>query len=511
MKKRGVVLVAVLLVAALVALIAVGVMFRMRAETSVSAATVRGEQAWQAARSGLDRVIALLKVASADMKIWYDNPDLLANQPVADDGSYTWYFTVWAEDVSQQAPRVRYGVVDESGKIGLNAATAETLLKLPNMTNALVDCLLDWRDADSTVRPEGAEQDYYDQLETPYLAANGPFSSLDELLLAKGFTARLVYGEDANLNGLLDPNEDDGDDSFPPDNRDGVLDRGLRGLATVVSAEPNVDNAGQARIGLNSAGGSSGRGGRSRTDSGGASSADGETDGSGTDAGADDSGAAAGGAALAGAGLPRKTLDFIRLYQAEGNTFKHPSELLEMKYTLKQTNPGNPAQRAGTEIDSGVGAAELPLVMDRLTTAPTGTTNPLRGLVNINTAPAEVLAVLPGMDAGLAQQIVEARGNLDADTRATTAWLYTQNLVDAAAFKAVAPYITTRSLQFSVRCLGYGVPNGTSAAQAGMFRVLEAVVDLSGTTPRIIYLRDITRLGLPFPVSADVQVEGSPQ
>jgi hypothetical protein len=100
------------------------------------------------------------------------------------------------------------------------------------------------------------------------------------------------------------------------------------------------------------------------------------------------------------------------------------------------------------------------------------------------------------MDANLAQQIVDARGNLDAETKSTTAWLYTQNLVDAAAFKVVAPFITTRSYQYSVRCVGFGVP-------CGRYRVLEAVVDLSGSAPRVTYLRDISRLGLPFPLDVD--------
>ena len=34
----------------------------------------------------------------------------------------------------------------------------------------------------------------------------------------------VVYGEDANLNYQLEPNENDGDDQFPPDNKDGKLD-----------------------------------------------------------------------------------------------------------------------------------------------------------------------------------------------------------------------------------------------------------------------------------------------
>jgi hypothetical protein len=63
--------------------------------------------------------------------------------------------------------------------------------------------------------------------------------------------------------------------------------------------------------------------------------------------------------------------------------------------------------------------------------------------------------------------------------------------LEADRFKEVAPRLTARSYQFSVRCVGFGVP-------CGQYRVLEAVVDLAGRTPRLAYVRDVTRLGLPF-------------
>jgi hypothetical protein len=117
--------------------------------------------------------------------------------------------------------------------------------------------------------------------------------------------------------------------------------------------------------------------------------------------------------------------------------------------------------------------------------------------VNINTARAEVLATVPGLDANLAQEIVDVRGGLDAETKATVAWLYTQNLLDADEFKAVAPHVTARGFQFSVQCVGFGVP-------CGRYRVLEAVLDLAGPVPRIAYLRDITRLGMPFALDPEL-------
>jgi type II secretory pathway component PulK len=450
-----VVLVAVLIVTALVAVIAAGLMFRMQADVAASAASARGEQAYEAAMSGVARAMAVLRASAGDPTLWYDNPDILMNQLVADDGANQWYFTVYAPEPSQPNT-LRYGLTDEAGKMNVNSATAEMLAALPNMTAELVDCLLDYRDANSDTLQDGAEQDYYDHLELPYLIPNAPLSTLEELFLVKGFTGQVVYGEDFNDNGLLDPNEDDGDESFPPDNHDGRLDRGLRALATVFSTERNVDRSGRARVNIN----------------------------------ADSSSSQV-------SGVSERTAEFIRLCRDDGYTFKHPSELLEMKYPLK-SNPKNPPKsqpslKAGATIESGVGGGELAAVLDRLTTVQAASRKVLPGLINANTAPAEVLAALPGMDPNLAQQVIDARRNLDPGTLASPAWLFTQNLLDAQAFKTVAPYITARSFQYSVRCVGFGVP-------CGRYRVVEAVLDVSAKTPRLVYVRDITRLGLPFAV-----------
>jgi DNA uptake protein ComE-like DNA-binding protein len=379
---------------------------------------------------------------------------------VADDGANRWYFTIYGDPADPQLGIPRYGLTDEAGKININVAPPETLRNLPNMTSELVDCLMDYRDSDSDTRPEGAEQDYYDHLDSPYVIRNGPLGTLEELLMVKGFNARIIYGEDANVNGLLDPNEDDGDDSFPPDARDGHLDRGLRGAATVLTSEPNRNTAGKARININA-----------------------DTPPSRIP------------------GLSDQTLRFILLYRSEGNTFKHPSELLEMKYKLKQDHKEIPGAKAGLEIDSAVKGEQLAAVLDELTTQAVDKAKPVVGLVNVNTAPADVLAVLPGMDPNLAQQIVDARRDLDTETKASLAWLYTQNLLDAAAFKLVAPYLTTRSFQYSLRCVGFGVP-------CGRYRVLEAVVDMGGGSPRVIYLRDMSRLGMPFALNVETMDRG---
>jgi len=449
-RRNGTVLAAILVIVMLSALAAAVLLYRAQAEVTAATAAGRGQQAYAAATAGLARAMAVLSAAGDDTAMWADNPDLFQGQWVCNDGVNDWFFTFYAYNPIE--PEVlRNGLTDEASKININTASQETLRKLlaaAENPDELVDTLMDYRDADANTRPEGAEQDDYDRLPWPYLIKNGPLMTMEELLLVKGFTASLVYGDDYNVSGLLDASEDDGDESFPPDDSDGQLGRGLLGVATTWSYGPNVSLDGERRENMNTGGD------------------------------------------LAAAGLSDQTREFIRIYREEGNAFGHPADLLELRYQLKKDQG---SLKAGQWIASGVGSAELPAVVDRLTV--TGLAVEL-GKVNINTAGAEVLAALPGFDDELASRILLAREGLDASVRETIAWPYTQNVVSADTFKAIAPSLTARSWQFHARCVAYGWP-------CGQYRVIEAVIDLAGTTPRILYQRDLTKLGLPFAMDAE--------
>ena len=133
-----------------------------------------------------------------------------------------------------------FGLVDEGSKLNLNTATIEMLQLLPNMTASLAAAIIDWRDADSTITTGGAEAESYARLPQPYLCKNAPFETVDELRLVYGMTLELLYGEDANLNGTLDPNENDGPTSPPNDDRNGQLTAGILDYVTVYSREPNT-------------------------------------------------------------------------------------------------------------------------------------------------------------------------------------------------------------------------------------------------------------------------------
>jgi len=450
------VLYAVLVIAAMASMVAGSLLFRMRAERMASASAGRGRQAWVAAMSGLDHAVAALADSGGQVGI-HDNPEIFRHQFVCADGGEKWYFTIYARS-DQEPTEPRYGVTDLAGRINVNVAGRETLLAMPNMTEELVDCLLDYRDGDDEPRENGAEQEQYNDLDPPQAIRNGFFLTLEELLLVKGFGGRVVYGDDANLNGLLEANEDDGEETYPEDDGDGVLNAGLRGLATVISYEPNVNSAGRQRININ--GDFSERDLRS--------------------------------------GVGRTTAEFIQLYRAEGNSFRHPGDLLKLSHVLKKTHSKD--NRKGKTISSGVrNGSQLARALDNLTTTDAGMSI---GLVNVNTAPVEVLSALLGpLDANLADQIVASRRNRPAEDPAqtspgTAAWLYAERLVGAEKFKQIAPLLTGRGFQYHVQVVGYGV-------SSGQFRVLEAIVDLAGGSPQIVYLRDLTRLGLPFALAGE--------
>ncbi len=251
-RRRGLALLVVLWLMAILTLLMYAFLADMQVEYAVSAGYGDAKKAEQLCWSAIDLACATVqndtqKWQSLNDTTWANNADSFYEVPLG-DGAYTLFRPTYDDTQT-----VLWGIDDEASKLNLNTAPRDLLLKLPNMTEEIVDAILDWRDADSTPGASGAESSYYNGLNPPYNCKNGPFESLEELLLVKGMTPALLFGEDFNLNGVLEPNENDGDQSWPPDNSDGKLDPGLWSLCTVWSADQNVDADGQKRINLNSA------------------------------------------------------------------------------------------------------------------------------------------------------------------------------------------------------------------------------------------------------------------
>ena len=96
----------------------------------------------------------------------------------------------------------RVVVVDEDSKVSLNRTQPDVVRRLLENTgvrdrelrDTIVDAILDWRDPDDLHRLHGAETAYYQSLRWPYHAKNADFDVVEEVLLVKGMTPEIFYG-----------------------------------------------------------------------------------------------------------------------------------------------------------------------------------------------------------------------------------------------------------------------------------------------------------------------------
>lgn len=101
-------------------------------------------------------------------------------------------------------------ITDETGKVDINHAPPILLMGLLDALGVdfqeqaiITDSIQDWRDKDSFVRLNGAEDSYYLSLPMPYSPKNADFVSTAELIYVRGITADLLYGKEGG-KGLMD-------------------------------------------------------------------------------------------------------------------------------------------------------------------------------------------------------------------------------------------------------------------------------------------------------------------
>jgi len=319
-----------------------------------------------------------------------------------------------------------FGLVDEASKLNLNTATREMLEALPGMTAELAAAIIDWRDADEELTPDGAESQNYLLGDPAYNCKNSRFETVEELRLVKGGDWNVLCGEDANRNGILDPNENDGAATPPDDNQDGRLDPGILEYVTVYTREPNVREDGSPRINVN--------GNRSAVEQ-----------------------------------LLREKFGDARAAEIQAATGSGGNFSSILQFFLR----------------SRMTPEEFAQVNDALTATDN---DALEGLVNVNTAGAEVLACLPGIGEAFAEQLTAYREGKDEELD-SPAWV-TKVLDEPSAIEA-GPYITARTSQFSADAAAVGHEG------RGLTRTL-LVFDASGEEPAVVYRRDLTGLGWPL-------------
>jgi general secretion pathway protein K len=176
-EQRGFALVTVLWAAMILALIAASIIATGRTETQLTHTRYTAAQLDAVAEGAIN--IAILRLL---------DPSPAAHPPV-DATPFAIEFAGHAVAMSAQ---------DESGKIDINTAQEGLLRRLlvaagvdPLAAQALVDKILDWREASGGRRLNGAEIEDYRNAGFTYGPRNGPFESVEELQLLMDMNAPL--------------------------------------------------------------------------------------------------------------------------------------------------------------------------------------------------------------------------------------------------------------------------------------------------------------------------------
>jgi DNA uptake protein ComE-like DNA-binding protein len=525
---------------------------------------VRMTQARAAADSGVARTMAMLCDSNAysnsplNSNPW-NNSDAFQDVIVNDDPDprkRTKYSIISLcsdpndplYSITNGSPPYRFGVQDESAKLNINI-----LMTNPNndtgrinmlsgspyglqsfyypMTSDLPNYLLDWMDPNPTsTRNPTAKDSYYMGLQPPYHCKNGPFDTLEELLLVSNITPQMVFGNDHYHNGTAV------DDSNPPN-------QGWSSYMTVYSHEPNVDINNNARIYLNDPNlqtlntnltnltnqGASQLaqfviayrlyGGSSITPGGAA----GNNNNNNNNNNSGSTQAPATPAPMPPAPPTMSSTDMASIQTqiatdlanaGTSNTKNQITSLTSLVSSKVTVNVGTGRNMKSITFYSPLAypsnqAQLLPILYDEYTTTNAADLTPR---ININTASAFVLYMLPGLAQSEVQSIINNQpinpnqiGNLQEANASgatnpynTIGWLIFTAGIAPSRVAQIEPYITARSRIYRFQSIGY-FESGTPVCR------LEVVVDTSGWAmtnqgisvgrPRIVYRRDISELG----------------
>ncbi len=545
--RRGVVLLVVLVV---IVMLTLGVYAYSEISVSEADATKMYERQFQSralAESGLEMAkLSLDQTFNTYDDDYFDIPDMFSDQLLIESdelrGEGRWALVNGREN-DPNGQLLRFGLTSESGKLNLNSLikwklpdsdAQKVLLELPEMTPELADAILDWIDEDSQPRNFGAETEFYASLPEPYAAANGPLQSFDELLYVRGVTPALLYGEDANRNGILDPGEDDGD---------GIFQRGWIAFLTVYTKEANKQLGGEDRIFLNEPvlatmydaledqydeqtarfvaayrisgkydpqkaqqsgsqqSGQSGQNGsqpqtttpQSSTQTTDSTSEDSKDSKEGETSQADQAeqqaaqeankqpeNAKRGGMDLtAGAKVTIKSIYELIDVQAEA-TIDGKKQVLQSPWQVGSSDLGE-------------------RVLELVNTTTLSKEEILVGRINLNHARPEVVMNLPGMTGDLLESINrytsalsgEALEGDDAEMHKTLVWLLTEGNATAEQLKELDRFLTGRGDVFRVQAVGY-------YSEGGPVTRLEMILDATQSPPTVLEYNDLTPLGPGF-------------
>jgi type II secretory pathway component PulK len=375
-----VVLILAIFAVVLLSILTVGITAAVRVELRASRTSLDRMQGLFLAEAGIREACAILLYDDPRLDTLQDDWSPYCDQPL---------------DLPRQFGEgfYRVHVQDACGRIDLNQADREMLFRLTGDAQ-VAEAIMAWR---GSREAGGGDQAYYESLPYPYRPRNGWFPTVGELLLVRGVTPGMYFGEEGRP--------------------------GLKDLLTVEAISPNTDPNGQLRFGLN------------------------EFRNWGEEA-------------FRKAVLAKFAAVFSE-YDANEIGTQIWNGLTDLnKLGQQYTEISQLATVAGVSYD------RIARLIDYVTADP-GLT--VRGLVNVNTAPLEVLALLPGSSAELAEAIAIRRESAPfASLGEFTTFLMSQPR-GTEAFTRIIDHVNVKSSSFIIEAMGY-------RAEGRAFRTLRALV-----------------------------------
>ncbi len=438
MRRRGIILPAVLVTLAVGAMIGTTALFYADAGRRGAAAALEGTQV---------RVLGWSGAQAAMAELAAQREDLLAGELPRLTDEWVAFTTAGGRGgLFRLLPRGEMGelAVSENGKLDLNHAPVEAIGKLPGLSLELAEAIV----------------------------AARPLSSLEDLLEIEGITRGLVHGEQSptseQVSGAGATSEQVGGAGFSGGGGSALAD-----TATVYSFDPNIQSGiegagdrGERRLNLNVEWNE-----------------------------------------RLGRALDRRLGDgageAVRQIMESGQTFARPSDMVRVLRFFQ------------------LPADEWPRVLDALTTTDD---EYLPGLVDMNVAPAAVLACLPGMDDEIARAIVDERGAMAPSSRESVCWPLLEELMTPEQFEQAVDHLTTRSTQWRVRVEAGLTARGAMETTVGVDDLaadefgalmagagdrlqrrieLDVVIDVASQRARVAHLRDVTHVELAERLAAE--------
>jgi len=217
-RQKGSVLILVLIVLSSMTILSVGLAYRTRIEMKLAYANARRTQVYYLALGGIERIKTLISQQEL-------SPQVIAK--ICQFGSSANEERLFEQlkdfDLPEQTVLI-YSLRDEQGYLNINNSDPASWENI-GISSQFIAGIVDWIDADDDTSPDGAETDFYEQLEPAYVSKNSPCATLKELL----FIREVIPAN--YLGSLSDASQSDSKPRSPSDNSIGDL--GLVNIFTV--------------------------------------------------------------------------------------------------------------------------------------------------------------------------------------------------------------------------------------------------------------------------------------